>query len=147
TRIEQRADAVARQQLVARQVLLARLLATAHRNPCQLFVEIGDQRLQLLAVVAEVFGPGIDLAADDGHGVGRSASWQSLNCTGAGKARPRASEAGRVPRRECGPETRKARRLARLSLDLRGSWRDDQPPAALSLASSTISSFFSSTAS
>jgi GrpB-like predicted nucleotidyltransferase (UPF0157 family) len=69
-RVEQGGDAVARQQLAALDVLLARLLAAALGRACQAPVEFVDQRAVVVRVVAEFAGARIQLRGDRPTGGG-----------------------------------------------------------------------------
>jgi len=67
TRIEQRADALARQELAAFGVLRARLLAAAFGRARELGLQIIDERAQLRGVRLELGRARIDQRTDDGH--------------------------------------------------------------------------------
>ena len=74
-RVEQRLDAVARQQLAARQVLRARFLAAAGGGLREAAAQFRDQRFHLRGVLAEVRAAGIDARDDARHGaVARNSS-------------------------------------------------------------------------
>jgi hypothetical protein len=66
--IEQPAHPVARQQLAAREMLLARLLVAAHRDLVGLLLEIGDEPAHAIGVGAEISRAEIELRADGRHG-------------------------------------------------------------------------------
>jgi hypothetical protein len=65
--IEQRADAIARQQLVALEMLLPRFLTAAQRDLCQSCAEILDNGQQGVAILAELRRARIDLRGQYGH--------------------------------------------------------------------------------
>ena len=67
TRIQQRGDALARQQLAGLGVLVARGLAAAGRIAAQRAAQIIDQPLHGGAVVGEVLRAGIELRSYFGH--------------------------------------------------------------------------------
>ena len=67
-RVEQALDAVARQQLAARQVLLARVVAAAQRDLLELGVQVVHQQAHRRGVGLEVFRAGVQLGRESGHG-------------------------------------------------------------------------------
>ena len=118
--IEQRAHALARQQLAAGDVLRARGLAAALLDLRHLGPEVGDQRRHRVAVLRERRVARVELGFDDGHG-GLGAASAALErreprgeqheqrADGAGQpARRRARACGRG-RRRAPPATRRER--------------------------------------
>jgi hypothetical protein len=67
TGIEQRAHALARQELAARGVLRARLPGAARRGLRHLLAQVGNQFLHARGVGAELFRPGVQARLDHRH--------------------------------------------------------------------------------
>ena len=65
--IEQRPHPLARQELAARDMALARFLAAAQPDRVGAGLEVGDQRAHRLGVALEGVGTGVDLRGKDGH--------------------------------------------------------------------------------
>ena len=65
--VNQAFDALARQQLAARGVLLARVFRAADGDLRDFFLQVGDGGAQRGGVRLELVGTRIDLAVDDGH--------------------------------------------------------------------------------
>ena len=90
--VEQRAHALARQQLAARDVLRARAFAAALLDLGDLRLQVGDQRRHRVAVPRERRVARIELRFDDGHGAAsggrrqRMPRHQSYGCTQRGSA-------------------------------------------------------------
>src|SRR5262249_31759734 len=66
--IEQQLHPVARQQLAARRVLLARFFAAAFGDLGDLDLQVADQRTHRVGGDAKLIGTRIELALEDGHG-------------------------------------------------------------------------------
>ncbi len=79
-RIEQRIDALARQQLASRVVLAARRLGAAPRDVRGFLAQIGDQALHQFRVAAELVATGLDLRLQYAH------LRLSGGCAGSGRA-------------------------------------------------------------
>ena len=74
SRIDQRADALARQELAARDVLGAGARAAAFLDLGDLRAQVGDERRHRVAVVREHRVARVELRFDDGHGLRRQGS-------------------------------------------------------------------------
>ena len=67
TRVEERAHALAGQELAAGHVLLARGLVAAHGDLRDLLAQVGDQRLHALGVGLEIGRARVELGLEDRH--------------------------------------------------------------------------------
>ncbi len=105
-RIEQLRDPIARQQLAARQMLVARGLTAAEREPVDFLAQVGNERLERRGVRAEFVGTRVQLGFDDRHRVGSAREVRPFPRT----ARGRSASGGS---RSCRRRSRRASRHAR----------------------------------
>ena len=115
--IEERADALARQQLAAGDVLRARRFASALLDALDLGPKIRDQCRHRLAILRERRVAGVELRFDHGHGrLDRNVTCARVSRDArraARTARRRSPSASAPPRRARGRGARRARRARR----------------------------------